>query len=140
MAATNEIGRTHRRTYHLLSKNSSPAGLLAPDSISEDELSAYVPSFVEEGRIDGTLYVFPIAKSTEVLFVNQTLFDRFAADTGVSMDSLSTFEGLLNTAKVYYEWTDALTLDTEDDGKSFYMSDSFFNLMQVGMEQLGILL
>jgi multiple sugar transport system substrate-binding protein len=104
---------------------------------TKEELSAYVPSFVEEGRIDGTLYVFPIAKSTEVLFVNRTLFDRFAADTGVSTDSLSTFEGLLNTAKVYYEWTDTLTPDIEDDGKSFYMSDSFFNLMQVGMEQLG---
>lgn len=104
---------------------------------SREELFAYVPSFVEEGRIDGTLYVFPIAKSTEVLFVNQTLFDRFAADTGVSTGSLSTFEGLLNIAKVYYEWTDAMTPDTEGDGKSFYMPDSFFNLMQVGMEQLG---
>lgn len=114
-------------------------GLLADldKYFTKEELSAYVPSFVEEGRIDGTLYVFPIAKSTEVLFVNQTLFDRFAADTGISIDSLSTFEGLLNTAKVYYEWTDALTPDIADDGKSFYMSDSFFNLMQVGIEQLG---
>jgi len=114
-------------------------GLLADldKYFTEEELSAYVPSFIEEGRMDGTLYVFPIAKSTEVLFVNQTLFDRFAAETRVSIDSLSTFEGLLDTASIYYEWTDGLTPDTEGDGKPFYMSDSLFNLMQVGIEQLG---
>lgn len=34
------------------------------------ELDAYVPAFIEEGRLEGQgLYVFPTAKSTEVLFV-----------------------------------------------------------------------
>ena len=43
------------------------------------ELSAYIPEFLEEGRLNGDhLYVFPTAKSTEVLFVNTTIFDRFA--------------------------------------------------------------
>ena len=70
---------------------------------SENELEAYLPQFVEEGRLpDGKLYVFPIAKSTEVLFVNQTLFDRFSAATGVSLDSLSTFEGIAAAAVKYY--------------------------------------
>lgn len=71
--------------------------LLAPldGQFTQAELDAYLPRFVEEGRLsDGQLYVFPFAKSTEVLFVNQTLFDRFSEATGIGLDSLSTFEGI----------------------------------------------
>ncbi|MCE5234851.1 MAG: extracellular solute-binding protein [Clostridiaceae bacterium] len=101
------------------------------------ELGAYLPAFLAEGYIGSELYVFPVAKSTEVLFLNRTLFDRFSAATGVTLESLSTFEGLASAAKSYYEWTDSLTPDTANDGKSFYMPDSWFNLAQVGAEQLG---
>lgn len=106
-------------------------GLLAnlDNYFTEDELSAYVEAFVEEGRLsDGGLYVFPIAKSTEVLYVNQTLFDRFAAATGVSADMLSTFEGIAELSEMYYEWS---------GGKQFYAADSWFNFAEVGMAQLG---
>ncbi len=106
-------------------------GLLAnlDNYFTEDELSAYVEAFVEEGRLsDGGLYVFPIAKSTEVLYVNQTLFDRFAAATGVSADMLSTFEGIAEISEMYYEWS---------GGKQFYAADSWFNFAEVGMAQLG---
>ena len=99
------------------------------DYFSEEELSAYVDAFVAEGRLsDGGLYVFPIAKSTEVLYLNQTLFDRFAAETGASADMLSTFEGLAELSQMYYEWS---------DGKQFYAADSWFNFAEVGMAQLG---
>ena len=106
-------------------------GLLADldNYFTADELSAYIDAFVEEGRLaDGGLYVFPIAKSTEVLYVNQTLFDRFAAGTGASADLLSTFEGLAELSKMYYEWS---------GGKQFYAADSWFNFAEVGMTQLG---
>ena len=106
-------------------------GMLADlgNYFNEQELSAYVDAFVEEGRLsDGGLYVFPIAKSTEVLYVNQTLFDRFAADTGASADMLSTFEGLAELSEMYYEWS---------GGKQFYAADSWFNFAEVGMAQLG---
>ena len=106
-------------------------GLLADldNYFTADELSAYIDAFVEEGRLaDGGLYVFPIAKSTEVLYVNQTLFDRFAAGTGASADLLSTFEGLAELSKMYYEWS---------GGKQFYAADSWFNFAEVGMAQLG---
>lgn len=96
---------------------------------SEDELSGYVEAFVEEGRLsDGGLYVFPIAKSTEVLYVNQTLFDRFAAETGADAADLATFEGIAKLSEMYYEWS---------GGKQFYGSDSWFNFAEVGMAQLG---
>ncbi len=65
------------------------------DYFTENDLSAYIEDFVAEGRLpDGGLYVFPIAKSTEVLYVNQTLFDRFAAATGAKTEDLATFEGI----------------------------------------------
>lgn len=105
---------------------------------TEKELDAYVPRFLEEGRIlDGKLYVFPVAKSTEALFVNRTFFDRFAAETGASFEQLSTVEGLLATAQTYYEWTDAQTPDIPDDGKAFFMFDSLFNFAEIGFAQLG---
>ena len=118
----------------------SEQGLLAAldDYFSQDELSAFVPQFLEEGRLpDGGLYVFPIAKSTEVLFVNQTLFDRFAGATGITTDSLATFEGIAQASIKYYEWTDSLTPEIHDDGKAFFTADSWFNLAQVGMAQMG---
>jgi multiple sugar transport system substrate-binding protein len=116
-------------------------GLLTPlhGYFTDAELAEYLPRFLEEGRLaDGKLYVFPFAKSTEVLFLNQTLFERFSSATGVTMDSLSTFEGLSKAAMGYYRWTDEQTQDIPNDGKTFYASDSFFNLAQVGMEQMGV--
>jgi len=104
----------------------------------ENDLELYVEDFIEEGRLsDGGLYVFPIAKSTEVLYVNQTLFDRFAEAVGVDEESLATFEGLAQLSRQYYQWTDAQTPDIPNDGKQFYTADSWFNYAQVGMEQLG---
>jgi len=96
-----------------------------------------VPRFLEEGRINGNLQVFPFAKSTEVLFVNKTIFDRFAQEIGVSLESLGTFEGIIKAAAKYYEWTDQQTPNIKNDGKMFYVPDSVFNLAQVGYKQLG---
>ncbi len=98
------------------------------DYFTKKELDLYVPSFIEEGRINEGLYVFPVAKSSEVLFVNRTLFDRFAAATGAKISDLATFEGIVETAKKYYQYS---------KGKSLYMADSLFNLVSVDMKQLG---
>lgn len=105
---------------------------------TEEELSSYVDAFIEEGRLsDGGLYVFPIAKSTEILYLNQTLFDEFAAATGADAALLSTFEGIAKLSRQYYEWTDGQTPDVSGDGKDFFASDAWFNVAEVGMEQLG---
>lgn len=104
------------------------------------ELAAYLPRFIEEGRLedkDGGLYVFPIAKSTEVLFVNQTLFDRFSQATGVTVACFDTPEGIADAAVKYRDWTDSQTPDTPGDGKAFYTSDAPFNYAQIGMAQQG---
>lgn len=102
------------------------------------ELSAYIPEFLQEGRIMGdSLYVFPTAKSTETLFVNTTIFNRFSQDTGAKLQDLKTFEGLNKTAELYFKWTDDKTPDIKGDGKTLYMPDSIFNFSLIGMKQLG---
>ncbi len=106
-------------------------GMLAELSkyFTDEELSAYISAFVEEGRLsDGGLYVFPIAKSTEILYFNKTLFDEFSADIGADIAKAATFEGLAELARDYYEWS---------GGKQFFAADAWFNVAEVGMVQLG---
>lgn len=106
-------------------------GLLAnlDEYFTKEELSGYIPSFVEEGRlVDGGLYVFPIAKSTEILYVNKTLFDEFSKATGITDECFGTFEKLTKAARAYYDWS---------GGKAFFASDAWANVALVGMEQKG---
>lgn len=88
---------------------------------TEEELSAYVDSFVEEGYVDEKLAVFPVSKSINVTFVNADIFDKFAADTGCTYEDLATWEGLYETADAYYDWS---------GGKSFCSVDYIFHLLQ----------
>lgn len=118
------------------------AGALAnlSDYLSQEELSKYVDSYIEEGRIaaDGTLRIFPTAKSTEIMMINQTDWETFAGATGASLEDLKTIEGVAATAQAYYEWTDGLTPDVPEDGKAFYGRDAVANYFIIGMQQLGV--
>ncbi len=73
------------------------------DYFSEEELSAYIPSFLEEGTIDDRLVSFPLAKSTEIMFINKTLFDRFSDATGADLEQLNTWENLFKLSAEYYQ-------------------------------------
>ena len=77
--------------------------------------------------IGGRQAILPLAKSTEVLFVNRTLFDRWAAQSGASYDDLATWEGIYALAERY----------AADTGKCFFVHDYHFNYFQVGVESLG---
>lgn len=107
------------------------------DYFTEDELKEIIPAFVDEGIIDDKLMVFPVAKSTEILFVNRTLFERFAKETGAKEEDLATWEGLFEMAKLYEKWTDDKTPDISNDGENFFVHDYHFNYFQVGCESLG---
>ncbi len=118
------------------------AGALANLSgyLSQEELEQYVDSYIEEGRIaaDGTLRIFPTAKSTEIMMLNKTDWEVFAADTGASLEDLRTIEGVAAVARTYYEWTDGLTPDVPWDGKAFYGRDAVANYFIIGLQQLGV--
>lgn len=109
------------------------------DYMTEEEMDAYVDSFLDEGRIggNGELRIFPTAKSSEIFMMNKTDWEPFAEATGASLDDLATMEGVAATAKAYYEWTDAKTPDIAGDGKAFYGRDALANLFLVGSMQLG---
>lgn len=110
---------------------------LAP-YISAEERAAYVDAYIHEGQLDmeGSLKLFPIAKSTEMLLVNQTDWDIFAAATGAQVEQLSTWEGICEVAELYWHWTDDQT-DTPHDGQAFFGRDAFANYMLIGSMQLG---
>lgn len=108
--------------------------------LTEEELALYVDSYIEEGRIaaNGTLRIFPTAKSTEIMLINKTDWEPFAAATGASLEDLKTIEGVAATAKAYYEWTDGLTPNVPGDGRAFYGRDAVANYFIIGMQQLGV--
>lgn len=103
-----------------------------------DELDKYVEGYIEEGRFlgDGSLKIFPVAKSTEILMLNKTDWDKFANETGAKIAELKTIEGLVKIAQQYYEWTDAKT-EIPNDGQSFFGRDANANYMIVGYHQLA---
>ena len=107
------------------------------DYFNEEELSAFIPAFMGEGIVNDRLVVLPVAKSTEIMFINQTIFDRFSQATGVTLEDLDTWEGLFKAAEVYADWTDAQTPDIPGDAKSMFVHDYYFNYFQVGAESLG---
>ena len=98
------------------------------DYFTEEELSAFHADFLSEGYFDTALLMLPIAKSTEALFVNQTLFDRFCSDTAVSVDNLSTFDGLFEVARKYYNWS---------GGQNFLQLNDYYNYAYIGMKAYG---
>ena len=85
---------------------------------------------------NGELKVFPIAKSTELLYLNTTDFAPFAEATGVTYADLSTVEGLNEAAHKYYDWTDAQTA-APNDGKALYGRDALTNYLLCGAQELG---
>jgi len=103
-----------------------------------DELKKYRAEFLNEGRFgpDHALYILPVAKSSENLFLNKTFWDEFADETDYQLKDLETWEGVLSVAEAYYNWTDAKT-KTPGDGKAFMGIDSVSNFMYVASAQLG---
>ena len=118
-------------------------GLVADLSpyLSEEERPAFVDGYLEEGTLGGgdTIKIFPIAKSVELLLLNETDFAPFAKARHVTHDDLRTFEGVTRVARMYYEWTDAQTPEP-NDGKAFFGRDAMANYFFIGAKQLGLTL
>ena len=110
---------------------------LAP-YFTDEEKAQYVAGYLEEGDLcgDGSLKIVPTAKSTELLFLNETDWEPFAAETGASYEDIETIEGLVKTAEKYYEWTDSQTPEP-NDGKALFGRDAMANYILVGAKQLG---
>ena len=98
------------------------------DHIPPETRAQYVPSFLDEGKIDGRQVMFPVAKSSRTLFVNSTIFDRFSAETGLTYDDLITWEGMFKAAEAYYRWS---------GGKAFFKYDEWMHYSLLNTVALG---
>lgn len=109
------------------------------DYLTDKEKEQYVEGYLKEGDFsdDGSIKIFPVAKSTELLFLNDTDWQKFAADTGAEYDDLKSIEGLVETAEKYYKWTDEQTPDQPNDGKALFGRDAMANYILVGAQELG---
>ena len=96
--------------------------------LGAETVASYVPSFVEEGSVDGRLVMLPVAKSSSALFVNSVIFDEFAAAKGISYDDLLTWEGMFRAAEAYYEWS---------GGKAFFKYDDWLHYSMVNLASYG---
>lgn len=110
---------------------------LAP-CLTEEEKAQFVEGYLSEGGFgeDDSIKIFPVAKSTELLFLNDTDWQAFADATDVRYEDLATMEGLTAAAEKYYNWTDAQTA-APDDGKALFGRDAMANYMLMGAQQLG---
>lgn len=107
---------------------------------TKEEQDQYVEGFINDGIFDGKLEVLPIVKSTELLYVNDTALQEYAAaNPGTEpAQMLSTWESLYELSKGYYEWTDAQTPDTPWDGRGFMGIDELANFLIISNKQLGV--
>ena len=67
------------------------------DYLTDEEKSEYIDAYLKEGDFsgDGSIKIFPVAKSTELLFLNKTDWDKFAEATGADESDLETVEDLV---------------------------------------------
>lgn len=105
---------------------------------TKEELDSFIDSYITEGQFDndGSIKIFPVAKSTEIFLLNKTDWDAFAEATGAKYADFATIEGLTATAQAYYEWTDSLTPEP-NDGRAFFGRDAMANYFLIGAMQLG---
>lgn len=95
-----------------------------------EELAEYYTDFLEEGLLgeQAELKILPVAKSTEVLYINKTDWDKFSKDSGYSTEHLKTWEELLNVAEAYHEWS---------GGKAMFGINPLNTIMSITAQQLA---
>lgn len=96
--------------------------------LTQDDLKVYKPEFLAEGYKGKELYMLPSAKSTELLFLNQTFFDRFAAANNITSGDLADYDKLFAICRQYYAWS---------GGKNMFQLDDFYNYYLTSMASLG---
>ena len=90
---------------------------------TEKELEKYREDFLSEGYFDSKLHMMPIAKSSELIFVNKTIFDRFSADRGITTDCFNDVESLMSACNSYYDWSGGKTMFQINDFYHFFLAN-----------------
>jgi len=111
--------------------------------LSTEELSGYFNDFLNEGRFTGKTetYIFPISKMTEITLVNDSLWKHFYGDNNVSMDQWTTWKGITNLARQYYEWSGGKALFAIESVQDYiftYSAQQLPAIVQAGNKEIKI--
>ena len=96
--------------------------------LTKEELASYREDFLKEGHYKEHLYMLPIAKSTELLFVNQTFMDRFLKANQLTAAKLEDYDTLFALCHKYYQWS---------GGKQMFQINDFYHYFLTNMAALG---
>lgn len=96
--------------------------------LTKEEIGSFVPEFLNDGTFDGKLLMLPIARSTEVVYVNQTYFDKFTSATGIGTEAFKDMDSLLAASRSFYKWS---------GGKDMLQADDLYNLFLINVEAMG---
>ena len=69
------------------------------DYFTEEELNEFIPAFLEEGVIHERLSILPVAKSTEVMFINKTIAITNKGYSGEKHSCQNTLEQTASAAR-----------------------------------------
>ena len=92
--------------------------------VASGTLNGLVSSYIEAGKLDGTLVGVPLAASMGLIMVNSALTSKLS---GYSASAMSTPEGVCQAANSYVKAA----------GSAFFTSDSFSLLFRTGLAQYG---
>lgn len=96
--------------------------------LTKEDLAIYRHDFLKEGYYKEHLYMLPIAKSTELLFLNQTFMDRFLAANNLEHSNLADYDTLFALCSQYYKWS---------GGKQMFQINDFYHYFLTNMASLG---
>ena len=96
--------------------------------LTKEDLAIYRHDFLKEGYYKEHLYMLPIAKSTELLFLNQTFMDRFLAAKNLEHSNLADYDTLFALCSQYYKWS---------GGKQMFQINDFYHYFLTNMASLG---
>ncbi len=106
--------------------------------LSKEERANYIEAFLSEGYIDGQQLMLPIAKSSEVLFLNQTLFDRFSAQNNIDTSGLLYWETLLPLCNKYYDWSGGKYMFKLNDTYHYFVTEMMSRNPALNLSQNSI--
>lgn len=100
---------------------------------SDADLQIFSESSLQAGQLRGqeALHHLPLATSSEIIMINATAYEAFAAEKPEYADAESvfaTFESILDAATAYHQWS----------GKPMFGFDSLANFAVAGHRQLGV--
>lgn len=102
--------------------------------LTEAEQDAYIDGFFAEGTIYdsiGTMYSIPFNKSTEVMYYNKTVFDKYG------WSAPKTWDDVVSISEAYFQTSDYQNAKAADPKASSFSSDSEANLFITLTQQWG---